>query len=86
MALMALLLGGRRIGRTRRPAEPDAALAPGPSAGEWLTGLECTNPTCITNHEPGARARMEQIGDSDMLRCAYCEHEIPSPLGDEERE
>jgi hypothetical protein len=79
MALMALLLGGRRLGGRRKSAGPDEALAPRPSPDEYLTGFTCANPTCITNHEPGTRARMEQVGDSDLLRCVYCEHEMPAP-------
>ncbi len=44
-------------------------------AGEWIAGRKCINATCITNHEPGLRARMEQSGQAGLVRCAHCDQE-----------
>ena len=82
MALIALLLGKKRLGRSGKERAALAARA-GERAVEWIAGMECANPTCITNHEPGARARMERLGDTGVLRCAYCEHEMPASAGRE---
>lgn len=74
MALLALLLGRRRF--AARPREGEAARLPGAErAGDRVPGVACANLTCVTNHEPGLRARMERVADSDLLRCAYCDQE-----------
>ncbi|UCC67072.1 MAG: hypothetical protein JSV79_07950, partial [Armatimonadota bacterium] len=69
---LALLLGRKRIRTTKREAGEAPAAA---GAEEWITSFECVNPTCITNNEPALRARMERIGDTGLLRCAYCDQE-----------
>ena len=74
MALMALLLGRKRLGRTKKEAARPTVV-PERGAEEWIAGVECGNRTCITNHEPGLGARMERIGDTGLLRCAYCDQE-----------
>jgi aspartate carbamoyltransferase catalytic subunit len=73
MALMAALLGKKRLGRARKAArgEPRGERPP----GKVTTGVKCVNPTCITNHEPGLQARMEQVGEAGLLRCVYCDQE-----------
>lgn len=78
MALMALLLGRKRI----RRKEGEAGPAPGGGGGEeWVAGVKCRNSTCITNHEPGLGARMERIADGGLLRCAYCDQEQEADAG-----
>ena len=74
MAVMALLLGRKRLGRAKKEAARATAV-PERGAEESIAGVECGNRTCITNHEPGLRARMERIGDTGLLRCAYCDQE-----------
>jgi hypothetical protein len=74
MALIALLLGRKRLGRARGEAKE---VAPAVTArhGVSVTEGKCGNPTCITNHEPGLHARMERVAETELLRCAYCEQE-----------
>jgi len=72
MALIALLLGRKRIRRRKQ----EVGTPPGAArAKEWVTSVKCANRTCITNNEPGLRARMERIADAGLLRCAYCDQE-----------
>ena len=73
MALLALLLGRKRL-RTRKGGPDEGPAGRGP-AGEWVKHVRCANATCITNHEPGLSPRMERVGDSELLRCAYCDQE-----------
>jgi len=68
MALLALLLGRRRMRRAKEEAARGAA-----REREWITSVECCNDTCITNSEPGMHSRMERLGDTGLLRCAYCD-------------
>jgi len=71
MALIALLLGRKRLRRT-----DDGGRAAGDApAEEWITSVACRNDTCITNTERGMRARLAQVGDTGLLRCAYCDQE-----------
>ena len=72
MALMALLLGRKRLRRGRRESEKAAAEK---RAKHWVTTVRCQNPTCITNNERGMLPRMEAVGDTGLLRCAYCDQE-----------
>ena len=74
MALIALLLGRKRLGRTKKTAAPMVQSARRP-ATESASGVKCENATCITNHEPGLAPRMEIISELGVLRCAYCEQE-----------
>ena len=74
MALIALLLGRRRLGRPKGAAASAVQSARRPAA-EFVSGVRCENATCITNHEPGLAARMEVISELGVLRCAYCEQE-----------
>ena len=72
MALMALLLGRKRLRRGRKESEEVAVEK---RVNHWVTTVGCQNPTCITNNEPGILPRMERIGDTGLLRCAYCDQE-----------
>ncbi len=78
MALIALLLGRKRLrkvqGERDRPASAERA-------GEWMVGGKCANPTCITNHEPGLRARMQEIAGTGLVRCGYCDQEQEGDAG-----
>jgi len=75
MALIALLLGkrklgGRQSGQAAEPPTGEGLAAPG------VSGVRCQNPACITNHELGARPRLVPVPHHcSILRCAYCEHE-----------
>ncbi len=73
MALLALLLGRKRLGRGGRKA--DAPKPPPPAPREVVTSVKCENETCITNHEPGLGPRMLRIPELGVLRCVYCEQE-----------
>jgi aspartate carbamoyltransferase catalytic subunit len=76
MALMALLLGKKTIGRAPGAgASREMPLA----AGEWVRGVRCANATCITNNERGASPRMRRVGAFGLLRCDYCEQEQEAP-------
>lgn len=48
------------------------------SLPETFTGIvKCPNPKCITNNEP-MKTRFEVLGTKPIvLRCPYCEREIP---------
>ncbi len=71
MALISLLLGRKRLRRT-----DDGGRAARPArGGELVTNVACRNRTCITNNEPGLRPRLAQVGDTGLLRCAYCDQE-----------
>ena len=74
MALIALLLGRKRLGRPKGAAAAAVQSARRPAA-EFVAGVRCENATCVTNHEPGLAARMEVISELGVLRCAYCEQE-----------
>ena len=69
--LIALLLGRKRLRRT----DDGGRAAEQARAGEWITSVACRNNTCITNTERGMRARLTQVGDTGLLRCAYCDQE-----------
>ncbi len=73
MALLALVLGRKRLGRGKRKAA--TAKTPPPAPREVVAHVKCGNPTCITNHEPGLEARMMRVPEVGVLRCAYCEQE-----------
>jgi len=76
MALIALLLGKKQLGRTRK--EAGGPTARGAARARAIgSEMQCPNPTCITNNEPGLRGRMERLGGSAVVRCAYCEQETP---------
>jgi len=72
MALLALILGRKRLGRprTEAPSQRPTKVA----VADTQIG-KCLNPTCISNHEAGLRARLQRIGDSELLRCVYCDQE-----------
>ncbi len=72
MALMALLLGRKRLRRRGKESEEAAAEK---RVNHWGTTVRCQNPTCITNNERGMLPRMEAVGDTGLLRCAYCDQE-----------
>ncbi len=52
-----------------------------------LSDVRCPNPGCVTAHEAYLKPRFNFVAHApDIVACAYCEHELPSPLAGEEGE
>jgi len=81
MALLAALLGKRPV-TVKRSRKGDYRPQPRREVDfRKLATLPCPNPTCVTNHEPYLASKfMFAKHDPDLVACAYCEHEIPSPV------
>jgi aspartate carbamoyltransferase catalytic subunit len=81
MALLAALLGKRSV-RVKRARKGDYR----PEARHEidfrkLTELVCPNPRCVTNQERHLRPQFTLVKhDTSLIACAYCEHEIKSPV------
>ena len=41
--------------------------------GKLFSGVKCSNPNCITNHEPYLPKSFRSSGDETLLECEYCD-------------
>jgi aspartate carbamoyltransferase catalytic subunit len=84
MALVAALLG-RRTAPVRKARATDYR----PKARHEVdfrkvADLRCPNPRCVTNHEPYLSPQFLFVEHADdLIACAYCEAELPAPVGAE---
>jgi aspartate carbamoyltransferase catalytic subunit len=81
MALLAALLG-KRVPKVKRSRRGDYRPAPRHEVDfRRIAELPCPNPQCVTNHESYLRPHFLFVKHApDAIACAYCEHEIPSPV------
>ena len=81
MALVAAILGRRTapIGRARKGEyKPEARHE---VDFRKMGEVRCPNPQCVANHEVYLAPRFLLIDYApDRVACAYCEHEMPSPV------
>jgi aspartate carbamoyltransferase catalytic subunit len=81
MALLAALLGKRSV-KIKKARKGDYR----PEARHVvdfrkLAELVCPNPRCVTNQERYLRPQFTLVKhDAGLIACAYCEHEIRSPV------
>jgi aspartate carbamoyltransferase catalytic subunit len=82
MALLAALLGKRPV-KVKRARKGDYRPEPRHEVDfRKMAQLKCPNPLCVTNHEAYLGPRFTFVKRvSDLVACAYCEQEVPSPLG-----
>ena len=41
--------------------------------GKVFSGVKCSNPKCITNHEEYLPKSFRSSGDETLLECEYCD-------------
>ncbi|MFB3881749.1 MAG: aspartate carbamoyltransferase [Armatimonadota bacterium] len=82
MALLAALLG-KRTPKVKPTRKGDYRPSPRHEVDfRRITELPCPNEQCVTNHEPYLRPQFLFVKHApDAIACAYCEREIPSPVG-----
>jgi len=87
MALLAALLGRRSV-TVKRSRKSDYRPEPRREVDfRKLAKLPCPNERCVTNHESYLAPKfIFAKHDPQLLACAYCEHEIPSPVAHGEAE
>ena len=81
MALLAALLG-KRTPKVKPTRKGDYRPAPRHEVDfRRITELPCPNEQCVTNHEAYLRPHFLFVKHTpDAIVCAYCEHEMPSPV------
>ncbi len=81
MALLAALLG-KRVPRVKPSRKSDYRPAVRHEVDfHRVTDLPCPNEHCVTNHEPYLTPRFLFVKhEPNAIACAYCEHEMPSPI------
>jgi aspartate carbamoyltransferase catalytic subunit len=81
MALLAALLG-KRAPKVKPSRKGDYRPAPRHEVDfRRITDLPCPNLQCVTNHETYLRPHfLFVIHAPDTIACAFCEHEMPSPV------
>jgi aspartate carbamoyltransferase catalytic subunit len=81
MALLAALLG-KRTPKVKPTRKGDYRPAPRHEVDfRRITELPCPNQQCVTNHEAYLRPHFLFVKHTpDAIACAYCEHEMPSPV------
>jgi aspartate carbamoyltransferase catalytic subunit len=86
MALLAALLG-KRPAKVKRARKGDYRPEPRREVDfRKMAQLKCPNPRCVTNHEAYLRPQFTFVKHAaDTVACAYCEHEVASPVGADER-
>ncbi len=87
MALLAALLGKRPV-KVKKARKGDYRPEPRHEIDfRKLTALTCPNPRCVTNQESYLRPQFTLLKhDPGLVACAYCEHEIPSPVAHSDSE
>lgn len=81
MALLAALLG-KRTPKVKPTRKGDYRPAPRHEVDfRRITELPCPNEQCVTNHEAYLRPHFLFVKHTpDAIACAYCEHEMTSPV------
>jgi aspartate carbamoyltransferase catalytic subunit len=81
MALLAALLG-KRVPKVKPSRKGDYRPVPRHEVDfHGITELPCPNQQCVTNHETYLRPHFLFVKHApDTIACAFCEHEMPSPL------
>jgi aspartate carbamoyltransferase catalytic subunit len=84
MALVAALLG-RRTAPVKKARAGDYKPKPRHEVDfRKVTDLHCPNPRCVTNHESYLSPQFLFAEHAvHTVACAYCEHELPAPVGGE---
>jgi len=87
MALLAALLGRRPV-RVKPSRKGDYRPAPRREVDfRKIADVPCPNSNCVTNHEPYLQPKWLFVKHApDIVACAYCEHEIVSPVKSREKE
>ena len=87
MALLAAL-SGRRSAIVKRSRKSDYRPEPRREVDfRKLAKVPCPNERCVTNHESYLAPKFMFVKhDPELVACAYCEHEIPSPVARGEAE
>ena len=81
MALLTALLGKRPV-KVKPSRKGDYRPEPRREVDfRKLAEVPCPNERCVTNHERYLRPQFTFVKhDPGLVACAYCEHEIPSPV------
>jgi len=81
MALLAAVLGKRSV-TVKRSRKGDYRPEPRREVDfRNLADVPCPNARCVTNQESYLRPKFTSVKhDPGLVACAYCKHEIPSPL------
>ncbi len=81
MGLLAALLG-KRVVKVKPSRKGDyRPVARHEVDFRGITELPCPNPQCVTNHEAYLKPHFLFVKHAPAaIACAYCEHEIPSPV------
>ncbi len=86
MALLSALLGRQPV-KVKRARRGDYRPEPRHEVDfRKMAQVKCPNPRCVTNHEAYLGPRFTFVKHApERVACAYCEHEVPSPVGPDDR-